>query len=167
MAHMRIIGIDPGLQITGYGVLDVEGEETKVIEAGVIRTNAKESIELRLKEISTELQAILDQLKPDAVAVEELYSHYSHPKTAITMGHARGIVFLKAAEAGLQVYPYASTRIKKSLTGNGHAPKRQMQLMITSSLRLGQVPEPPDVADALAVALCHCRAQMHDYTEAM
>lgn len=164
---MRIIGIDPGLQITGYGVLDIHGEEVRVVEAGVIRTNRKESIELRLREISGELQAILDQLKPEVVAVEELYSHYNHPKTAITMGHARGIIFLKAAEAGLEVHTYASTRIKKSLTGNGHSSKQQMQLMITSTLGLAKVPEPPDVADALAVALCHCRAQMHEYTEAM
>ncbi|MFH1688549.1 MAG: crossover junction endodeoxyribonuclease RuvC [bacterium] len=164
---MRIIGIDPGLHITGYGVLDFDGENVRVVEAGVIRTNRNDAIELRLKEISAELKVILDQLKPDAIAVEDLYSHYGHPKTAIIMGHARGMIFLEAAEAGLEVYPYASTRIKKSLTGNGRAPKRQMQLMITSTLGLSQVPEPPDVADALAVALCHCRVQTHGYAEAM
>jgi len=95
------------------------------------------------------------------VAIEELYSHYDHPKTAIIMGHARGIVFLKAAEKGLTVYPYASTRVKKSLIGNGRATKGQVQLMIRSALGLSRTPDPPDAADALAVALCHCRALEH------
>ncbi|HOP07098.1 MAG TPA: crossover junction endodeoxyribonuclease RuvC [candidate division Zixibacteria bacterium] len=157
------MGVDPGLGITGYGILDCNGEEFTVVEAGVVKTNAKAPIEMRLQEIATEIQAIVNQFNPEAVAVEELYSHYGHPKTAIIMGHARGIVFLKAAEAGLPVYPYASTRIKKSLTGNGRAPKQQMQLMIRSTLGLTEVPEPPDVADALAVALCHGRMLLHNH----
>ena len=78
------------------------------------------------------------------------------PKTAIIMGHARGVIFLKAGEVGLSVYPYASTKVKKSLTGNGRASKRQMQLMVMSTLGLPDLPEPPDAADALAIALCHC-----------
>jgi len=158
---MRILGVDPGLNITGYGVLDGEGETITVVEAGVVRTDPKAAIECRLRQIGCEMQGIVDQFKPEAMAVEELYSHYGHPKTAIIMGHARGVLFLKAAEAGLPVYPYASTRIKKSLTGNGRASKRQMQLMIASTLGLPEPPEPPDVADALAVALCHCRALVH------
>lgn len=157
------MGVDPGLGITGYGILDCDGEEFTVVEAGVIRTNAKAPIEMRLQEIAAEIQSILAQFNPEAVAVEELYSHYGHPKTAIIMGHARGIIFLKAAEAGLAVFPYASTRIKKSLTGNGRAPKQQMQLMIRSTLGLAAVPEPPDVADALAVALCHGRMLLHNH----
>jgi crossover junction endodeoxyribonuclease RuvC len=159
---MRILGVDPGLHITGYGVLD-SGDNIAVVEAGVVRTDRRESLEKRLCEIATQLQEIITQLKPDVVAVEELYSHYGHPKTAIIMGHARGVIFLKAAEAGLPVFPYSATRVKKSLTGNGRAPKRQMQLMITSTLGLSQVPEPADAADALAVALCHCRAMSHNY----
>jgi len=160
---MRILGVDPGLGITGYGILDCDGEEMTVVEAGVIRSNRRLTTEARLHEIASEMESIVSQFKPDVVAVEELYSHYGHPKTAIIMGHARGVVFLKAAEAGLPVFPYASTRIKKSLTGNGRAPKRQMQLMICSTLNLGTVPEPPDVADALAVALCHGRSLLHDH----
>ncbi len=159
---MRILGIDPGLNITGYGVLDKDEDQLTVVEAGVVRTNVKASMAERLKQIGSEMQTILAQLKPDAVAIEDLYSHYGHPKTAIIMGHARGVIFLKAAEAGLPVFPYASTRIKKSLTGNGRASKRQVQLMIASTLGLREIPEPPDVADALAVALCHCCALMHD-----
>jgi crossover junction endodeoxyribonuclease RuvC len=160
---MRILGVDPGLGITGYGVLDCDGEEFCVVEAGVIRTNDRAPIESRLREIAAEIEAVLTQFHPDAVAIEELYSHYGHPKTAIIMGHARGIVFLKAAEAGLKVFPYASTRIKKSLTGNGRAAKPQMQRMVASTLRMGRVPEPPDVADALAVALCHGRMLLHNH----
>lgn len=160
---MRILGIDPGLGNTGYGVLDCNGEQITVVEAGVIQTKQKTPMENRLQEIASEISSIITQFEPDTVAIEELYSHYGHPKTAIIMGHARGVIFLKAAEAGLVVQSYAATRIKKSLTGNGRAPKRQVQLMITSSLGLSAIPEPPDVADALAVALCHARSIMHNH----
>jgi crossover junction endodeoxyribonuclease RuvC len=154
---MRILGIDPGLQVTGYGVLESHNQSVRLIEAGVVRTDRSESLERRLHELSRQLDEIITQLQPSAVAIEDLYSHYAHPKTAIIMGHARGIVFLKAAEAGLPVFQYAATRIKKALTGNGRATKSQMQLMVKSTLALDRVPEPPDAADAMAIALCHCR----------
>ncbi len=159
---MRILGIDPGLQVTGYGVLDTSGAPPRLVEAGVIRTNERGTMAERLGEIANGLEEIIREFRPEVVAIEELYSHYSHPKTAIIMGHARGVIILKAAEKGLAVYPYASTRIKKSLIGNGRATKGQVQLMIRSALGLKQVPEPPDAADALAVALCHCRALEHN-----
>lgn len=159
---MRVLGIDPGLNITGYGLIEATGDQVKVIEAGVIRTDGREDMPRRLREIAAELASIIGQFNPDVVAVEELYSHYGHPKTAIIMGHARGVIFLKAAEAGVPVIPYASTRVKKSLTGNGRASKQQMQLMIRSALELASIPEPADAADALAVALCHCRAMAHN-----
>lgn len=159
---MRVLGIDPGLNITGYGLLEDAGETIRVLEAGVVRTDSREEMAMRLREIAREIETIISQFHPDVVAIEELYSHYGHPKTAIIMGHARGIIFLQAAEAGIPVMPYASTRIKKSLTGNGRASKQQMQLMIRSALDLDAVPEPPDAADALAVALCHCRAVAHN-----
>ena len=149
------------MNITGYGVLESSGDSHRVIEAGVIRTNAREPLASRLGEIARELGEIIAQFQPEAVAVEELYSNYAHPKTAIIMGHARGVVFLKAGEAGISVYPYSSTRIKKSLTGNGRANKRQMQLMIRSTLGLVRAPEPPDAADAMAAALCHLMACEH------
>lgn len=154
---MRILGIDPGLNITGYGILDNNDRSVIVKEAGVIRTDAKEPLAVRLKEIGDSLEEIIEQFQPDAIAVEELYSHYDHPKTAIIMGHARGVIFLKAAEAGIKVFPYASTKVKNSLTGHGRATKRQMQSMIKSTFGLKEIPEPADAADALAVALCHCR----------
>ena len=158
---MRVLGIVPGLGITGYGVLDSEGEQIRVAEAGVIRTNDKAPLSERLVDLARELESVIVQFTPDVVAVEELYSHYGHPKTAIIMGHARGVIFLTAARSGVQVIPYAATRVKKSLTGNGRATKAQMQMMISSVLSLTTVPEPPDIADALAVALCHCRALQH------
>lgn len=155
---MRILGIDPGLHITGYGIIDTNNGEYKIVEAGVVRTNKKDDMELRLLEISKELEDIISQFKPEVVAVEDLYSHYDHPKTAIIMGHARGIIFLKAAQASVPVFPYASTRIKNSLTGNGRATKRQMQMMVASTFGTSEIFDPPDIADALAVALCHSRA---------
>jgi len=160
---MRILGIDPGLHITGYGILEKSDDDIKIVEAGVIRTKQNDSLEKRLLDISRELETIIAQFQPDAVAVEELYSHYGHPRTAIIMGHARGVIFLKAAEANLKVYPYPSTKVKNSLTGNGRASKNQMQQMIRSTLKIPYLPEPPDVADALAVALCHIHTQQHKY----
>ncbi len=158
---MRILGIDPGLNITGYGLLEIDNGEIKIIEAGVVRPKSDQLFEKRLLELGDELDNIIAQFKPDLIAVEELYSHYGHPKTAIVMGHARGVIFYKAAEAKIEVTSYASTKVKNSLTGNGRASKQQMQLMVTSLLNLSQVPEPPDVADALAVALCHIRTLQH------
>ncbi len=152
---MIILGIDPGLHITGYSILESNGHDTRVIEAGVIRTPVKDDFEKKLKEIYTETENIIAQFKPDYIAVEELYSHYAHPRTAIIMGHARGIVFLQAARNTIPVVSYAATRIKKSLTGNGRATKRQVQKMVTSMLNLKDDLYSADAADALAVALCH------------
>jgi len=152
---MVIVGIDPGLHITGYGVLESDGRKTKVLEAGIIKTKESRNFEDKLKEIFAETGKIMEQFKPDYVAAEELYSHYVHPKTAIIMGHARGVVFLQAANHKIPVVSYASTRIKKSLTGNGRASKSQMQKMIKMALNLKQDIYSPDTADALAVALCH------------
>lgn len=155
---MRVLGIDPGLNISGYGILEGDDDDFKVIEAGILRTNDKLPMDKRLGELGEELGQILELYKPDVMAIEDLYSHYNHPKTAIIMGHARGLIFYKAAECGIPVVPYASTRIKKSLTGNGRATKEQMQRGIQSRLNLQSIPEPPDVADALAVAYCHIQA---------
>ena len=153
---MRVLGIDPGLRVTGYGLLEANGLRAKVVEAGVVRSDEKAELPDRIRKIHLAVRDIIRELAPDAIAVEELYSHYGHPTTAILMGHARGVMLLAAAEAGVSVVTYGATRIKKALTGNGRASKEQMQRMIQSSLRLKALPEPADVADALAVALCHC-----------
>jgi crossover junction endodeoxyribonuclease RuvC len=154
-ASARILGIDPGLNITGYGVLDRSTSAPKVIEAGVVRGTSKQSLTDRLLEIHRGVADVIAALDPTVMALEQLYSHVAHPRTSILMGHARGVICLAAAEAGIPVVHYPATQIKRILTGNGRASKSQMQLAITRELKLNAVPEPPDVADALAVAICH------------
>lgn len=152
---LRILGIDPGLNITGYGVLEVNGNALKLCEAGVVRGRTRESLTARLVEVHDGVVDVIRSLKPNAMALEQLYSHYNQPRTSILMGHARGVICLAAAQAGIPVVHYSATQIKKVLTGNGRAPKTQMQQAIQRELRLVAAPEPADVADALAVSLCH------------
>ena len=156
---MKILGIDPGLQVCGYAVIEANSGQEKLIEAGVFRTDGSASLDRRLAQIADDTNSILEKFAPGIVAVEELYSHYKHPKTAILMGHARGVILQRAAVAEADVKSFAATRIKKSLTGNGHASKMQMQRAIQSMLSLAKLPEPADVADAIAVALC-CANEM-------
>jgi crossover junction endodeoxyribonuclease RuvC len=151
---MRILGIDPGLGTCGYACLETDAAPEKVIEAGVFRTADALTIEERLNQIAEDTRALLEKFRPEVVAVEELYSHYTHPKTAILMGHARGVILQKCAEASTEVRSFSATRIKKSITGSGRASKEQMQKTIKSLLGLSQMPEPDDVADAIAAALC-------------
>jgi crossover junction endodeoxyribonuclease RuvC len=156
MSHPdRSLGVDPGLNTTGYGVVEITATGPRLVEAGVVRSTQGRSLEQRVREIHDGLAEVIASLRPAAVALEELYAHYERPTTAILMGHARGVICLAAAEAGLPVNSYASTQIKKMLTGNGRAPKSQMQLAVAREFSLSAPPEPPDVADALAIALCH------------
>jgi crossover junction endodeoxyribonuclease RuvC len=152
---LRIVGIDPGLNITGYAVIESAGREVKLVEAGVIRGTSKGNLAARLQEIYDGVRDVIASLAPQVMALEQLYSHYERPQTAILMGHARGVICLAAQQAGLQVQSYAATKVKKLLTGNGRAPKAQVQQAIIQPFRLAKPPEPPDVADALAIALCH------------
>ncbi|MGD9126656.1 MAG: crossover junction endodeoxyribonuclease RuvC [Planctomycetia bacterium] len=152
---MRILGIDPGLNTTGYGVLDVDGQKLTLVEAGVVRSTAKRSLSVRVAEIHDGVADVIRSLSPEAVAIEELYSHYARPKTAILMGHARGVICLAAAQSDVPVFSYSATQIKKIMTGSGHASKDQMQQAVTRELKLLKAPEPHDVADALAIAICH------------
>jgi len=151
---MRILGIDPGLRFTGYGVVDYRAMRPLLIDGGVIRLTPKTPIADRLVELETELEAIVEEHRPEVCAVEQLYSHYAHPRTAILMGHARGVILLVARRRGIRVEQYAANRVKQSVSGHGHASKGQMQRAIQSMWNLKDPPEPPDVADALAVALC-------------
>ena len=125
-----------------------------LIEAGVFKTTESAAIETRLNQIADDLDSLLERLKPDVVAVEQLYSHYEHPRTAILMGHARGVILQKCSQAGLEVKSFSATRIKKSVTGNGRASKQQVQRSVQTILHLPAMPQPPDVADAIAAALC-------------
>lgn len=146
-----ILGVDPGLDRTGYAV--IEAREI-VRDAGLLRSNARATLANRLTEIATSLDEVFDEWRPDLVAVEELFAHYKHPRTAILMGHARGVVLLAAARRGIEVVGLGATQVKKTLTGNGHAGKMQMQRAIQGTLKLPRLPQPSDVADALAVAWC-------------
>jgi crossover junction endodeoxyribonuclease RuvC len=151
----RVLGIDPGLNVTGYGVLELEPRGQRLIEAGIIRCGSSRAMDRRLREIYQGVTELIAAFKPAAMALEELYSHYERPRTAILMGHARGVICLAAANAEIPVVNYAATQVKRLLTGSGRAPKSQMQAAICRELRLGAPPDPPDVADALAIALCH------------
>jgi crossover junction endodeoxyribonuclease RuvC len=152
---MRILGIDPGLNTTGYGVLEFKSGRPRLVEAGVVRGKSGGTLAERVAEIHAGIADVIATLGPDAMAIEELYTHYDRPTTAILMGHARGVIVLTAAQAGIPVTHYAATQIKKTITGSGRAPKWQMQEAIRRELDLSVLPEPPDVADALAIALCH------------
>ena len=152
----RILGVDPGLNVTGYGVIDVgASSRPRVVEAGIVRGTQKHSLTARVAEIHAGIAEIIACFKPSVLAMEELYSHYKRPRTAILMGHARGVICLAAAQAQIAVHHYASTRIKSILSGSGHAPKVQVQKSVQRELGLAQLPEPADVSDALAIALCH------------
>lgn len=152
---IRLLGIDPGLNITGYGVLEISKRSVSVLEAGVLRTKAKETLGNRLVELHEGILEVITQYKPQTLAIEELYSHYERPRTAILMGHARGVFVMAGATHGLDVHNYSATQVKKVLTGNGRAPKDQVQWAVCRELSLEQAPDPPDVSDALAIALTH------------
>jgi crossover junction endodeoxyribonuclease RuvC len=155
---LRILGIDPGLQVTGYAIVEVGTQRPLVREAGVIRSaegRATPDLPIRLAVLYNSIVEVMDQFHPGIMAVEQLFAHYDHPRTAILMAHARGTVLLAAAQREISVISYNATRIKKTITGNGRASKDQVQRTIQRELNLDKLPEPPDVADALAAALCH------------
>ena len=151
---MRILGVDPGLGTTGYGI--IEGSNFKLVEAGVIRTQANTPIQSRLKKIFDGVCAIIEEHKPAVLVLEKIYSHYKHPTTAILMGHARAAVCLACGVDGVDLVNYPSTKIKKTVTGNGHASKLQVQRMVQNILKLKDIPEPADVGDALSMAIAYC-----------
>jgi crossover junction endodeoxyribonuclease RuvC len=151
----RILGIDPGLQVTGYGIIETG---PFVREAGIIKSlEGRRSVEVasRLLCLYNGIVEVLDQYRPDVMAVEQLFAHYQHPRTAILMAHARAVMLLAASQRGLPVVSYNATLVKKTITGSGRASKEQVQRTIQRELGLAKLPEPADVADALAVALCH------------
>jgi crossover junction endodeoxyribonuclease RuvC len=151
-----ILGVDPGLNITGYGVVEAgDLGEVRLIEGGAIRPCSKDPLEARLVAIHAGIDEILEEHRPVIVAVEELYSKYEHPRTAILMGHARGAVYLAAGQRGIPVVGYTASRVKQAVAGNGRASKGQVQAMVQRALELDEAPSPEDVSDALALALCH------------
>jgi crossover junction endodeoxyribonuclease RuvC len=151
---MRILGIDPGLKITGYGVVDFKAGAPRLVDGGVIRLAAKATLAQRLVELESELEGLFEEYHPDVCAVEQLYAHYKHPRTAILMGHARGVILLAAQRHGVGIEQFSSNRIKQAIVGHGHAGKLQVQRAIGQALNLKGPVGSPDAADALAVAVC-------------
>ncbi|MFA5389387.1 MAG: crossover junction endodeoxyribonuclease RuvC [Candidatus Omnitrophota bacterium] len=159
---MRILGIDPGLAITGYGLIEAAGNNVRLIEAGIMRSSAKDKIEKRIALIYKKMINLLKDTKPGTVVLEELYSHYKHPKTSILMAHARGAICLAVEHEDIALVNYPVTRIKKAITGRGRASKEQVQRTVTSLLGLKEPPEPVDITDALALAMAHANIQAHE-----
>jgi crossover junction endodeoxyribonuclease RuvC len=158
---VRILGVDPGLRITGFACVvyrdglgrpDLWGTPS-LADAGCIRLAPKRPVAERLAELETELVAVIADANPDAAAVESLFSHYAHPRTAIIMAHARGVILLTLQRAGVRFLELPPREIKKAIVGFGGARKAQVQQAVTGALSLTQVPEPPDIADAMAIAL--------------
>jgi len=154
-----LLGIDPGLERTGYAILSDCGgpAEARLREAGVIRLSRHASLQQRLGHLEESLEALIHTHRPTLLVCEELYAHYRHPRTAILMAHARGVILATGTRCGLEVCPVAATRVKKVLTGNGRAGKAQVQRAIAATLGLRELPQPSDVADAIAIALCGLR----------
>ena len=152
---MRVLGIDPGLRIAGYGCIELESNSAtpSIVEAGAIRMNTKESVPFRLQELYENVREVITELSPDLLAVESVFTHRRQVATAIIMGHTRGVILLAGQQASLPLVELAPAEIKKSITGNGRASKEQIQHAVASVLRLAEIPHPPDVADALAIAI--------------
>jgi crossover junction endodeoxyribonuclease RuvC len=151
----RILGIDPGLDITGYGVMDIKSGLPVLVEAGVIRTSHKDRLEKRLKIIYSQLAQLIKDTRPNIGVVEQLYSHYKHPMTAILMAHARGMVLFCLSQHNLEIIGYPAKTAKIAITGSGNASKAQVQRVINRMLNLKDTERPVDVTDALALCLTH------------
>ena len=148
----RVAGFDPGLNVTGYGIVEYQGGRVRLVEAGTVRSRG-ETLEDRLNTIHAGVREVLEAFTPTALAIEQVFAHARFPKAAILLGHARGVICLAAAQAGLSVNHYLPNRVKSALTGSGHAGKEQIQAAVQRELGLATRPEPADAADALAVAL--------------
>ncbi|MGH9404791.1 MAG: crossover junction endodeoxyribonuclease RuvC [Terriglobia bacterium] len=154
---LRILGIDPGLNITGYGVIDLGPLGARLAEAGVIRLprSSGENLPARLAKLFEEVESVMEEFGPQRMCLEEVYGHAAFPKTSILMSHARGVICLAAQLRCIPVSSFPAKRIKQSVTGNGNASKQQVQRAVRHLFSLEQTPHPPDVADALAAALCY------------
>lgn len=152
--NLLIMGIDPGIAILGYGLLEYKGNSFKVIDYGAVTTKAGTPMSERLTIIHSQLIELIEKYKPEAYAVEELFFN-KNVKTALTVAHARGVAIVAAADLGVPIFEYTPLQVKQAVVGYGRADKKQMQQMVKILLNLKEVPKPDDVADALAVAICH------------
>ena len=155
MTH-RILGVDPGLRTTGYGVIEFASGRSRLLEAGVVKPKVSGTLEQRLRELHEGMCAVVASTQPSVMVVEELYTTYKNPLTAIMMGHARGVLCLAGAQHGVPVHTLAHSLVKRALVGSGAARKDQVNQMVTQLLGLRRRPEPNDVSDALALALAFC-----------
>jgi len=160
---MRILGVDCGSRVTGYGVIETKGADYKFVDCGAIRLRASASLADRLQAIHQSLVEVIQKRAPDVVAFESLFFS-TNAQSALKLGHVRGVAMFTAAEANLSVFEYSPLEVKSAVTGYGRAEKSQVQQMVRSLLRLPEVPEPYDSSDALAVAICH--AQSYRYEQA-
>jgi crossover junction endodeoxyribonuclease RuvC len=158
---MRILGLDPALRVTGYGAIESNGRRAALIEAGIVSPRTDRTLEERLHELHRGIADVLAETKPDVVVIEELYTTYKNPMTAILMGHARGVMCLASAQAGLTVQTLGHAHVKRALVGSGSARKEQVNAMVTHLLRLRAAPKPNDVSDALAIALAYANISGH------
>lgn len=154
---MIILGVDPGFAITGYGVINFETNRFKLIDYGAITTEASLTLPNRLNRIYIELSSVIEKYKPNAFAIEELFFS-KNVKTALSVGHGRGVAVLCAAQANIDIYEYTPLQIKQALVGYGRADKNQIQQMVKVILNLKEIPKPDDAADGLAVAICHAHS---------
>ncbi len=152
---MIIVGIDPALAISGYGVIQVNKSALALVEAGIIKTSCKEPVPARLDKIYRGVLKLISDTRADCLVLEKIYSHYKHPATACILGQARGVICLAAFTAKVPFFEYSATRIKKAIVGKGLASKAQVQRMVTHSLGLGTLAPYMDVTDALALAIAH------------
>lgn len=154
---MRIIGIDPGYAIVGYGVIDYIGNKFKIVEYGAITTESNQNMNERFKSIHDDLNTIIERTKPEFLAIEELFFN-SNQKTAINVAQARGVLLLSALNHDISIHEYTPLQVKQAVVGYGRAEKKQVQLLVKSILGLEKVPKPDDTADALAIAVCHAHS---------
>ena len=152
---MVILGIDPGLNITGYGLIETEKRSMTFIDAGFIKTSVSHSIEKRLNKIYSDLSILVKKYTPSALALEKVYSHYRHPTTACLLGHVRGVICLLSARENIPFFEYGATRVKKAVINRGNASKYQIQRMVQNLLGLKEAPVCEDITDALALAITH------------
>ena len=154
---MRILGVDPGVAIVGFGVVDSEGGTQRMVQYGAINTPANTPLAARLVQIEQDLMELLQQFKPDEVAIEELFFS-KNITTGIAVAHARGVILATVEKAGIPLYEYTPMQVKQAVVGYGLAEKNQVMDMTKRLLKLRSVPKPDDAADALAIAICHARS---------
>ncbi len=155
---MRILGIDCGSERTGFGVIDSDGEHHTVVTSGAIQTSPRQSFPKRLQKIYADLAALIREFKPDQVVVEDVF-YATNVKSALKLGHVRGVALLVATEAGVPISEYSPLEVKSSVVGYGRAEKSQVQQMVKTLLHLKEIPQPNDAADALALTICHAHHQ--------